>query len=87
MAETGPWLLAEMASVPVRRLVSMAASEPSVSAPAMLTLVQEKTRIGTSTPDSVSACIDVAFTRLVKSLPIPAANGVADKPTTAALHS
>jgi hypothetical protein len=37
IAEVAPWLFAEMASVPVRRLVSMAASSPSMAAPATVT--------------------------------------------------
>ena len=62
-------------------------SPPAVAAPRISTLVQEKTRIGTSTPDSVSACMLDAQTRLLKILPRPSENGVADSPITCAEQS
>ena len=50
----------------------------------MSTFAHEKTRIGTSTPDSVRWCMLVAFTKLVNSRPRPVLNGVALSPITAA---
>ena len=59
-------------------------SPPEVAAPLMSVWVQENTRMGTSTPDSVRSCIVVALTRLLNNRPSPTENGVADRPMTAA---
>src|SRR5574337_269328 len=71
-----------MISMPRSSAALSVHSPPDVAAPRMSGCVHEKTRIGTSTPDSVSSCMVAALTRLVKIFPRPVENGVADSPTT-----
>ena len=59
-------------------------SPPLVSAPVISGFWHENIRMGTNTPSTVRSCIVVALTRLVKILPSPVVNGVADRPITVA---